>query len=214
MEATNQTDIIKAIEALQKLLIPVDDVPKMVNGNNEKQIHIKIYKITNPNKKCIYYGHTTQKYLSAIPANLSSYRGANSNKPPSHIQLSLFTNQDPNSVIIELVEAIYTTNGHTARDKVKLLERTPVSGYKIITQKKQSRIKQAINDETDDETDEEIEQEIKPVVIKPVVIKPVVKEVVNKKKADKRCECCKAVVAYSNWARHNRTKAHLENEKK
>ena len=125
--------------------------------------------------------------------------------------MELFTKQDPNSVIIELVEAIYTTNAHTARDFVKRLERTPVSGYKIITQKKQSRIKQEINDETDDELEQETDEEIEKVVIKPVV-KEVIKPVIKEKKADKYCNCCKAVVAYSNWARHNRTKAHLANE--
>ena len=135
-----QTECLKTmLNAIQKLNMNIVKQDAMINANPNDKQHIKVYKITNPKKKYVYYGWTKQKYLSAIPANLAKFRGKLANEPPSYIQLELFDKQDPKSVRIELVDTLHTINSHTANDAVNKLNDTPISGWTIITQKKMKK---------------------------------------------------------------------------
>ena len=221
-----KTECLKTmLDAIQKLNMNIVKQDAMINANPNDKQHIKIYKITNPAKKYVYYGWTKQKYLSAIPANLAKYRGKLANEPASYIQLELFTKQDPKSVRIELVDTLHTINSHTANDAVNKLNDTPISGWTIITQKKLKKDDDRVavvceevevdddndddddNDESDADSDD-TDETPKSVIPQKAKTKP---KTNNKTKADVFCKCCNMEVSYKNYARHTKSKSHIKN---
>jgi hypothetical protein len=216
-----QTECLKTmLEAIQKLNMDIVKQDAMVNANPNDKQHIKVYKITNPKKKYVYYGWTKQKYLSAIPANLAKFRGKLANEPASYIQLELFDKQDPKSVRIELVDTLHTINSHTANDAVNKLNDTPINGWTIITQKKMKKdddrvvvvCEEVDKDDDSDENDDSDESDDSDATPKSVI--PVIKAKAKANKATKDdvyCKCCNMEVSYKNYARHTKSKSHLKN---
>ena len=219
-----KTECLKTmLDAIQKLNMNIVKQDAMINANPNDKQHIKIYKITNPAKKYVYYGWTKQKYLSAIPANLAKFRGKLANEPASYIQLELFTKQDPKSVRIELVDTLYTINSHTANDAVNKLNDTPISGWTIITQKKLKKnddrvavvceeVDDAESDAESDDADSDAESDDTDETPKSVIPqKPQKAKTNTKTKADVFCKCCNMEVSYKNYARHTKSKSHIKN---
>jgi hypothetical protein len=221
-----QTECLKTmLEAIQKLNMDIVKQDAMTNANPNDKQHIKVYKITNPKKKYVYYGWTKQKYLSAIPANLAKFRGKLANEPASYIQLELFDKQDPKSVRIELVDTLHTINSHTANDAVNKLNDTPISGWTIITQKKMKKDDDRVavvceevdkddDDASDENDDSDDSDDSDDTDTTPKSVIPVIKakaKAVKAKKDDVYCKCCEMEVSYKNYARHTKSKAHLKN---
>lgn len=217
-----KTECLKTmLDAIQKLNMNIVKQDAMINANPNDKQHIKVYKITNPAKKYVYYGWTKQKYLSAIPANLAKFRGKLANEPASYIQLELFTKQDPKSVRIELVDTLHTINSHTANDAVNKLNDTPISGWTIITQKKLKKnddrvavVCEEVNDAESDDAesdDDESDADSDDTDETPKSVIPQKTKTNNKTKADVFCKCCNMEVSYKNYARHTKSKSHIKN---
>ena len=218
-----KTECLKTMmEAIQKLNMTIVKQDAMTNANPNDKQHIKVYKITNPAKKYVYYGWTKQKYLSAIPANLAKFRGKLANEPASYIQLELFTKQDPKSVRIELVDTLYTINSHTANDAVNKLNDTPINGWTIITQKKLKKdddrvavvceeVEVEVEVDESDESDAESDAESDDTDETPKSVIPQKAKPNNKSKPDVFCKCCNMDVSYKNYARHTKSKSHIKN---
>ena len=214
-----KTECLKTMmEAIQKLNMDIAKQDAMTNANPNDKQHIKVYKITNPTKKYVYYGWTKQKYLSAIPANLAKYRGKLANEPASYIQLELFTKQDPKSVRIELVDTLHTINSHTANDAVNKLNDTPISGWTIITQKKLKKdddrvavVCEEVEVDDDESDDDESDADSDDTDETPKSVIPQKAKTNTKTKADVFCKCCNMEVSYKNYARHTKSKSHIKN---
>jgi hypothetical protein len=228
-----QTKCLKTmLDAIQKLNMDIVKQDAMINANPNDKQHIKVYKITNPKKKYVYYGWTKQKYLSAIPANLAKFRGKLANEPASYIQLELFDKQNPKSVRIELVDTLHTINSHTANDAVNKLNDTPISGWTIITQKKMKKDDDRVavvceevdkvdkddddDDDDDDDSDDNDDDDSDDTDITPKSVIPNIKakakaKAVKATKDDVYCKCCNMNVSYKNYARHTKSKSHIKN---
>jgi hypothetical protein len=223
-----QTKCLKTmLDAIQKLNMDIVKQDDMINANPNDKQHIKVYKITNPKKKYVYYGWTKQKYLSAIPANLAKFRGKLANEPASYIQLELFDKQNPKSVRIELVDTLHTINSHTANDAVNKLNDTPISGWTIITQKKMKKDDDRVavvceevdkddddacddNDDSDDSDDSD-DTDTTPKSVIPNIKAKAKAKAVKATKDDVYCKCCNMNVSYKNYARHTKSKSHIKN---
>jgi hypothetical protein len=164
--------------------------PDKPNNNFDMtEIDYKIYIVRNVDTNDFYISYTKQQYLCRVLGNMKR-------KKDSLTFTKLFSTKN---VKIDLLEIMKCDNLFEVQERINELTEDYKKENKNVYDTKCEYIN--FEKDTNEEEITKVEKTKKEIIKKPT-------------REDKLCECCNQMVSYSNWARHLKTKFHLNNENK